>query len=176
MRLLVLKRAHMHVRHAGAARRRASFHTVGGDVTHPDACLLEGAGTLTSLRRMRLQREYDAKITVQRSRFLAALIPVANLDEVRARLAARSRKLRKANHHCWAARFTDLDGVLQEPSRDDGEVGKPGRRILDAMRSSQIDGGLLIVSRIFGGVKLGPAGVGRAFRDAARAVCAEVER
>ncbi len=122
---------------------------------------------------MVVQQQYDAKITVRRSRFLATLVPISDLDEVRKLLALRRRKLRKANHHCWAARFSDPNGVLQEASRDDGEVGKPGRRILEVMRSNQLEGALLVVSRIFGGVKLGPAGVGRAFRDAAREVCAE---
>lgn len=123
---------------------------------------------------MIVHQQYNAKITVQRSRFMATLVPISDLDEVRKLLERRKRKLRKANHHCWAARFTDANGGLQEVSRDDGEVGRPGQRILDVMRSNQLEGALLVVSRIFGGVKLGPAGVGRAFRDAARQVCAEV--
>ncbi|MBW2731287.1 MAG: YigZ family protein, partial [Deltaproteobacteria bacterium] len=54
------------------------------------------------------------------------------------------------------------DGQLIEQARDDGEVGRPGTKILAVMRRYEIEG-VLIVSRIFGGVKLGPGNVGRSF-------------
>jgi len=51
-------------------------------------------------------------------------------------------------------------------ARDDGEIGRPGMKLLELLRQRDLEG-LLVVSRIFGGIKLGPGGVGRAFRDAA---------
>ena len=53
-------------------------------------------------------------------------------------------------------------------SKDDGEVGHPGRVLLELLRKHDLEG-VLIVSRIFGGVKLGVGGVSRAFRDAGQA-------
>jgi putative IMPACT (imprinted ancient) family translation regulator len=67
----------------------------------------------------------------------------------------------------WACRFHDEHGRLVEQARDDGEVGRPGWALLELMRRDDSEG-MLIVSRTFGGVKLGPGGVKRAFRAAGR--------
>jgi len=108
--------------------------------------------------------EHD--ITEQRSRFFAAAVPVATLDAVKKEIARRKRKYHKARHHCWACRVRDGEGRLVEQARDDGEVGRPGMKLLELLRQNDLEG-LLVVSRIFGGIKLGPGGVGRAFRTAA---------
>jgi putative IMPACT (imprinted ancient) family translation regulator len=60
----------------------------------------------------------------------------------------------------------DKNGQVVEQARDDGEVGRPGMKMLELLRHNDLEG-LIVVSRYFGGVKLGPGGVGRAFRDAA---------
>jgi putative IMPACT (imprinted ancient) family translation regulator len=108
--------------------------------------------------------EYD--LTEQRSRFYAAAVPAATLDEVKKALATRKKRYHKARHHCWACRVRDENGQVVEQARDDGEVGRPGMKLLELLRQHDLEG-LLVVSRIFGGIKLGPGGVGRAFRDAA---------
>ncbi len=107
----------------------------------------------------------EYQVTEQRSRFLAQVLPAASLDEIKGVVAARRKKLRKANHHVWACRFYDGEGRLVEQARDDGEVGRPGMALLALLRRDDLEG-MLIVSRIYGGVKLGPGGVKRAFRAA----------
>ena len=86
-------------------------------------------------------------------------------------LKIRKRKFKKANHHCWAARYDDQDGGLFERSKDDGEVGHPGKVLLELLRKHDLEGGIM-VSRIFGGVKLGVGGVSRAFKEAGEDVIA----
>ncbi len=105
------------------------------------------------------------KTTVERSRFYAQLFPAASEDDVLAVVRKAKGEHRKANHHCWAVRLRDASGTLAEKSKDDGEVGHPGRILLELLRREELEGGLL-VSRIFGGVKLGVGGVSRAFREA----------
>jgi putative IMPACT (imprinted ancient) family translation regulator len=114
--------------------------------------------------RIEILSEHD--ITEQRSRFYAAAVPATSLGEVKKELAKRRRRYHKARHHCWACRVRDKDGQIVEQARDDGEVGRPGMKLLELLRQRELEG-LLVVSRIFGGIKLGPGGVGRAFRDAA---------
>jgi len=109
--------------------------------------------------------EHD--LTEQRSRFYAAAVPAESLTEVKQELARRKKKYHKARHHCWACRVRDDNGHLVEQARDDGEVGRPGMKLLELLRQHDLEG-LLVVSRIFGGIKLGPGGVGRAFRAAAQ--------
>jgi putative IMPACT (imprinted ancient) family translation regulator len=107
----------------------------------------------------------EYKLTVERSRFHALLFPAASEEDVSAVVKRRRGELRKANHHCWALRYRDGSGALVERSRDDGEVGHPGRVLLELLRREDLEGALL-VSRVFGGVKLGVGGVSRAFRAA----------
>jgi putative IMPACT (imprinted ancient) family translation regulator len=114
----------------------------------------------------RITKPSEHDITEQRSRFYAAAIPAATLDEVKKELARRKKRYHKARHHCWACRVRDENGRVVEQARDDGEVGRPGMKLLELLRGRDLEG-MLVVSRIFGGVKLGPGGVGRAFRFAA---------
>jgi len=113
-----------------------------------------------------IERLSEHDITEQRSRFYAAAVPAATSNEVKDELAKRKKKYHKARHHCWACRVRDDNGRLVEQARDDGEVGRPGLKLLELLRQKDLEG-LLVVSRIFGGIKLGPGGVGRAFRAAA---------
>jgi putative IMPACT (imprinted ancient) family translation regulator len=114
---------------------------------------------------VRIDRPAEFSLTVERSRFYALLAPLASPEEMDALLKVRRRDYRKANHHCWACRCRDAAGAVVEVSKDDGEVGHPGRVLLELLKKHDVEGAL-VVSRIFGGVKLGVGGVSRAFRDA----------
>jgi putative IMPACT (imprinted ancient) family translation regulator len=122
---------------------------------------------------MEISRTVEWKHTEERSRFFAMLFPAASIEEVDRAVRLRRGEVRKANHHCWACRFTDSAGALVERSKDDGEVGHPGRVLLEILRKHELEGGLL-VSRVFGGVKLGVGGVARAFRAAGEGAVAEL--
>ena len=114
---------------------------------------------------MKIATPSEFSLTVERSRFYALLVPLMSPDQMDALLKERRRDYRKAVHHCWAYRLRDTAGATSELSKDDGEVGHPGRVLLELLRKHDLEG-VLVVSRIFGGVKLGVGGVSRAFRDA----------
>lgn len=115
---------------------------------------------------MRIDRPFEFSLTVERSKFYALLAPASAPADVDLLLKQRRRDYRKANHHCWALRLVDAGtGAATESSKDDGEVGHPGRVLLELLKKHDVEGAL-VVSRIFGGVKLGVGGVSRAFRDA----------
>jgi putative IMPACT (imprinted ancient) family translation regulator len=114
----------------------------------------------------RIERRASWKSTVERSRFFALLLPAASEADVLAAVKEARGEHRKANHHCWALRCRDAGGALLEKAKDDGEVGHPGRILLELLRREELEGAIL-VSRVFGGVKLGVGGVSRAFREAA---------
>jgi putative IMPACT (imprinted ancient) family translation regulator len=118
---------------------------------------------------VRVDRPSEFSLTVERSRFHALLTPLASPDAMDALLKARRRDYRRANHHCWAFRVRDGAGAIVERSKDDGEVGHPGRVLLELLKKHDVEGAL-VVSRIFGGVKLGVGGVSRAFRDVGQGV------
>ncbi len=116
---------------------------------------------------MKVDRVVESKHVAERSRFHAVIFPATAEDDVLKMVRLKKGEHRKANHHCWAFR-----GKSGERSRDDGEVGHPGRVLLELLRRDDLEGGLL-VSRIFGGVKLGVGGVSRAFREAAEGAITE---
>lgn len=119
-----------------------------------------------SSRQMNAQ--YTHELSEQRSRFVAAAVPAGSEAEVKRIVAATRKRHRKASHHPWACRLPTETGGVYEQARDDGEVGRPGMGLLELIRREEWYG-VLIVSRYFGGVKLGPGGVSRACRAAAEA-------
>ena len=102
-----------------------------------------------------------AKLEVRRSRFYAHLYRVDGPEDLAQVLAGHRKTYRKAAHHCAALRCGS-----NEEFRDDGEVGRPGRVLIQVLRKHGLDSHMLVVSRIFGGILLGPGNVARAFRDA----------
>ena len=105
---------------------------------------------------------------VRRSRFYAHLYRIEGPEDVARVLAGHREAYRKAAHHCAALRCGSF-----EEFKNDGEVGRPGRVLLDLLRKHNLGSHALVVSRIFGGVLLGPGNVGRAFRDAGEAAICE---
>lgn len=103
---------------------------------------------------------------VKKSRFYAHLYEMSVPEDVADITAEVRRKYRNADHVCSAVRFRDKQGVLQEEWKNDGEVGRPGMVLLEVLRSKNCEGHMLVVARIFGGIKLGPGNVTRAFRAA----------
>jgi uncharacterized YigZ family protein len=112
----------------------------------------------------------DAEIVIQKSRFLAALRPVdtraaalAELDRIRAAHPA-------ANHHCYAY-LVGSPASGQAAMSDDGEPsGTAGRPIFSVIGHKGVGDVLVVVTRYFGGIKLGAGGLVRAYSGAAEAV------
>lgn len=105
---------------------------------------------------------------VEGSRFLAEALPVADREAVAVRLEAVQKREHKATHHCWAYRL----GPQGEDFRydNDGEPsGTAGQPILRQIDARDLTNALVVVTRYFGGTKLGTGGLMRAYSDAASA-------
>jgi uncharacterized YigZ family protein len=108
-----------------------------------------------------------ASTLVSGSKFIAYLAPSASGDEAAGALEERRRRYPDATHHCWAFRV-GRPGELFERSADAGEPsGTAGRPILDALRHAELENVTCIVTRYFGGTKLGTGGLARAYAGAA---------
>lgn len=106
----------------------------------------------------------EAETRVKASVFLATAWPVADEDEARAILAAREKAMWDANHHCSAWRLRG--GVAR--ANDAGEPGgSAGAPILAAIEGAGLVDVMVIVTRWFGGTKLGVGGLVRAYGEAA---------
>jgi uncharacterized YigZ family protein len=95
--------------------------------------------------------------TIRHSRFLAQAAPVVDTDAALAFLTAVSDP--DATHNCWAYR---IGGDYR--SSDDGEPsGTAGRPILSAIDGQGFDQVVVVVTRWYGGIKLGAGGLVRAY-------------
>ena len=98
---------------------------------------------------------------VRRSRFLARGVAAGSPDEALAAVSALSDV--EATHNCWAFRCGDA-----YRSSDDGEpAGTAGRPILAAIDGQGIDRAVVLVTRWYGGIKLGAGGLVRAYGNTA---------
>ena len=118
--------------------------------------------------------QYEEKI--KRSVFIAEVHPCHDEQEARAILADVVSRYRDATHNCRA--YVLADG--SEYSSDDGEPsGTAGRPILNAIKHSGLVNVIVIVTRYYGGVKLGVRGLIDAYGDTAMKaleLCGSVER
>ena len=109
-------------------------------------------------------------IDVRHSRFLANAAPIASVDDATAFL--RQVAVADATHNCWAWRLGD--GYR---SSDDGEpAGTAGRPILAAIDGQGCDRVAVVVTRWYGGIKLGAGGLVRAYGGAAAECLRRAER
>ncbi len=103
------------------------------------------------------------KYVEKRSRFYGHLYEISSHDELQDIIKIHRKNYKKANHHCWAIRIKEGTGLI-EKGKNDGEVGNPGGILLELLKKNDLDSHALVISRVFGGIKLGVGGVSRAFR------------
>lgn len=117
-----------------------------------------------------LVRPHRAEIEkVKGSRFVADAAPVGDEAGALAVVAAVRTEHPDASHHCWAYRLEDG----RERADDDGEPrDSAGAPILRHLRGADLADVVVVVTRWFGGTKLGRGGLVRAYGDAAAAVLA----
>lgn len=94
----------------------------------------------------------------RRSQFIATVSPASTVEEAKSAIESISRKYSDARHNCWAYRVGYPDTV--DHSSDDGEPsGSAGRPILGAILKANLFDLAVVVTRYFGGVKLGVRGL-----------------
>ena len=105
-----------------------------------------------------------AELKVGGSRFIAEAFPCADRAAAASLVEKAAKTFFDATHHCYAWRFGP--GRDQFRSHDDGEPsGSAGKPILAAIDGAGLTDILVVVTRYFGGKKLGAGGlvqIGRA--------------
>ncbi|MBU1706603.1 YigZ family protein [bacterium] len=106
-----------------------------------------------------------SEIRVLGSRFLGFALPVVTEQEISERLTEHAREFHDATHHCSA---WILGAERREHSSDAGEPhGTAGIPILRAIQAARLTDALVIVTRYYGGTKLGKGNLARAYSTAA---------
>lgn len=102
---------------------------------------------------------------VKGSRFIVDVAPVSDETDAKALVAAAASEFADASHHCSAWR---LVSPMIERASDDGEPGgSAGRPILAQIAGRDLVDVAVVVTRYFGGTKLGVGGLVRAYGGAA---------
>ena len=107
----------------------------------------------------------DGEIVEKKSRFIAEVHPVTSEEEAMEILEQTRKQYWDARHHCWA--YIIGRNPAAERMSDDGEpAGTAGKPILEVIRGRELTNVLVIVTRYFGGIKLGAGGLTRAYSQA----------
>jgi uncharacterized YigZ family protein len=117
-------------------------------------------------------KETDAELTVKRSRFIASVRIALTPEDAHEALKNFPTLFPKANHHCWGYRI-GLPTPLEHCSDAGEPAGTAGRPILGVLKRHSLDNTLLVVTRYFGGVKLGVRGLIDAYGEAAELAVSE---
>lgn len=119
-----------------------------------------------------IQRE---EIKIKKSKFIATAIPVKNQEHAKEEYDKIKKEFHDSRHNCWAWRFGEngLDFRYSDDGEPPGSAGKP---ILFSIKKYEISDVLLVVTRFFGGVKLGVGGLVRAYSEAAELVLQKCEK
>lgn len=107
------------------------------------------------------------EIVIEKSRFICYLFPVNSVEEVNSFLKQIREEHNKASHNCYAY-ILGAGSEIQKCS-DDGEPGgTAGMPMLNILRYETLSNILAIVTRYFGGIKLGTGGLTRAYSNAVK--------
>lgn len=112
---------------------------------------------------------------VKKSRFIARAACVTRREEAMALLEQARSDYPDARHHCWAYLMGNPASASSAAMSDDGEPGgTAGKPILNVIQHKKIGDVMVVVSRYFGGIKLGAGGLTRAYSGATEAVLSEL--
>ena len=112
-----------------------------------------------------IQGDNTVEIVIEKSRFIATAIHVDSVEDAQEFIASKRKKYFDATHNCYGYLIGD-----KAKFSDDGEPqGTAGMPIYECIKNSKIDHVCVVVTRYFGGIKLGAGGLVRAYSGS----CAE---
>ena len=104
------------------------------------------------------------KQEIKKSRFITTVARAINKEEAKDFIKKVSAEHPNASHNCYAFIAGNPNSSTDIGMGDDGEVpGTAGKPMLNILRHKQIGEIAVVVTRYFGGIKLGPGGLGRVY-------------
>lgn len=123
------------------------------------------------MQRYRIPAERTrVEIQVVNSRFIATAAPVFSVEEARAFIQEIRHEFSDASHNVPAFLVGYGQSVTAHCSDDGEPSGTAGRPALTVLQGSGLGDIAVVVTRYFGGTKLGTGGLVRAYTDAVKAV------
>ncbi len=105
-------------------------------------------------------KDYRNEIVIEKSRFICSLKKVASETEAQEFIKGIKKEFWDATHNCSAYVIDEM----QQRSSDDGEpTGTAGVPMLEVLKKNSLFYTAAVVTRYFGGIKLGTGGLIRAY-------------
>jgi len=115
---------------------------------------------------------HQAEIKVKGSRFIASIERVKSKDEAESCYEVFRKKNYNATHNCFAYRIDKNTFRFSDDGEPSGTAGKPMLQTLEGSGILQI---LCVVTRYFGGTKLGTGGLIRAYSEAVKTALLDLQ-
>ncbi len=116
-----------------------------------------------------VKRDFENEIIIEKSRFIATVKRVYNEDEAKNFVLSVKNKYSDATHNCYAY-IADENGFFIKFSDDGEPQGTAGLPMLEALKARSLFNTAVVVTRYFGGIKLGTGGLARAYGDSVLSV------
>ncbi|AGP80807.1 MULTISPECIES: YigZ family protein [Alteromonas] len=114
-------------------------------------------------------KQVETLYEIKKSKFIACAGFANSRESAMALLDSVKQQYPDARHHCWAYVFGNPSSPTSAAMADDGEPsGTAGKPILNVLQHKDIGDIMVIVTRYFGGIKLGAGGLVRAYSAAAQ--------
>lgn len=113
-----------------------------------------------------IAKNATTEMTIRKSRFISSIHRTSSEDEAKQFIDKIATNNRKANHNCFAYQCGANNQIQRES--DNGEPsGTAGVPILKALQMEDVHNAVIVVTRYFGGIKLGAGGLIRAYSNSA---------
>lgn len=120
-----------------------------------------------------VKEDGQAELEIKKSRFICHLKRVSSEEEAKEFINALKKEHWKANHNCSAFLIGEHSEIQR--SSDDGEPsGTAGVPMLEVLKKNELINVAAVVTRYFGGTKLGAGGLIRAYAHSVSHALAEV--
>lgn len=117
-----------------------------------------------------IANEAECEIKIKASRFIGRTYKIFSIDEIDKQLKHIRKKEYNANHNCYAYSIGTNNKTIFKYSDDGEPSGTAGKPMYDVLHGHLLTNTLVIVTRYFGGTKLGTGGLVRAYGDCVKAV------
>lgn len=115
-----------------------------------------------------VKKETENETVIERSRFISHVKKCETEDDARAFLEEKRKAHPFATHNCYA--YITERGKIARFSDDGEPQGTAGQPILEVIKNKKLFDTIVVVTRYFGGIKLGAGGLVRAYSQGARDV------
>ena len=118
-----------------------------------------------------IKKAVQCEINVKKSQFICSLFPTKTKKESKEIIQKLNEQYSDATHNCTAYIVSDGEGF-----DDDGEPGgTAGKPMINVLRKNELHNITAVVTRYFGGIKLGAGGLVRAYSKSVLEAIGEAE-